>query len=146
MTPRLSEPFKLKPDLTKAMAAVEVALGASALDARLLEMVKLRASQINACAFCVHLHGTTLRKLGESELRILLLDAWRESHLYSERERAALAWTEALTRLAETNAPDEDYAALKANFTDEEQVALTYAIGVINVWNRLQVGFRSTHP
>lgn len=146
MTPRLLEPFKLTPGLTKAMAAVEVALGASGLDARLLEMVKLRASQINACAFCVHLHGTTLRKLGESELRILLLDAWRESHLYSERERAALAWTEALTLLAETHAPDEDYAAVQVNFTDEEQVALTYAIGVINVWNRLQVGFRSTHP
>jgi alkylhydroperoxidase family enzyme len=92
------------------------------------------------------MHATEARKQGETEMRIYMLDAWRESPLYSERERAALAWTEALTLVAETGAPDADYAMVAAMFTEKEQVNLTLAIGAINVWNRLQVGFRAVHP
>ena len=90
--------------------------------------------------------ATELRKAGESELRIYMLNAWRESPLYTARERAALAWTEALTLLSETGAPDADYDLLKAEFSEPEQVSLTLAIGAINAWNRLQVGFRASHP
>ena len=128
------------------MQALEVELAASGLDHELLELVKLRASQINGCAFCIHMHTTDLRKHGEIEMRLYMLNAWRESPLYSNRERAALAWTEALTRLSETGAPDAEYEDLKAEFTEAEQVNLTLAIGAINVWNRLQVGFRAAHP
>src|SRR3954471_23606278 len=146
MTPRLANPFKAAPEGMKAMMALEATLKASGLDPILLDLVKLRASQINGCAYCIHMHATDLRKRGESEMRLYMLSAWRESSLYNERERAALGWTEALTRLAETRAPDEDYDRLKAQFTEAEQVNLTLAIGAINVWNRLQVGFRAAHP
>ncbi|MBB6251085.1 carboxymuconolactone decarboxylase family protein [Nitrospirillum iridis] len=145
-TPRLNNAFKLAPDTIKGMIAVEAAIQASGLEPALLELVKMRASQINGCAFCLHMHATDARKHGESEMRLYLLNAWRESSLYSERERAALAWTEALTRVADTGAPDGDYALVKANFTDVGQVQLTLAIGAINLWNRLQVGFRAAHP
>lgn len=146
MTPRLNDPYKLAPAPIKAMQALEAALAASGLDHELLELIKLRASQINGCAFCIHMHTTDLRKHGEIEMRLYMLDAWRESPLYSNRERAALAWTEALTKLSQTGAPDADYEDLKAEFTEAEQVNLTLAIGAINVWNRLQVGFRAQHP
>lgn len=116
------------------------------LEDRLMELVKIRASQINGCAFCLHMHTTDARKRGEVEERIYLLDAWRESPLYSERARAALAWTEALTLVSKTRAPDNDYQALKAHFTEEEQVTLTLLIVAINGWNRIQVGFRAVHP
>jgi len=111
-----------------------------------MELVKIRASQLNGCAFCLHMHTEAARKEGETETRLYLLDAWRESPLYSERERAALAWTEALTRLSEGPVRDDVYAALKAHFSDEEQVALTLLIVAINGWNRIQVGFRAIHP
>lgn len=146
MTPRLNDPFKAAPAAIKAMMNLEAALAGCGLDHTLLELVKLRASQINGCAFCIHMHTTDLRKQGESEMRLYMLNAWRESTLYTSRERAALAWTEALTRLSETGAPDADYDLVKAEFTDAEQVNLTLAIGAINVWNRLQVGFRAPHP
>ncbi|SRR5581483_1293794 len=146
MTPRLDNIFKLAPNPLKAMLALEASLKASGLEHNLLELVKLRASQINGCAHCIHMHATDLRKEGESEMRLYMLNAWRESPLYSAREKAALAWTEALTRLAETGAPDADYELVKAQFTPEEQVVLTLAIGAINTWNRLQVGFRASHP
>lgn len=146
MTPRLQAPFKAAPDGMKAMFALEASVRASGLEHSLLELVKLRASQINGCAFCIHMHATDARSEGETEMRIYMLNAWRESPLYSERERAALAWTEALTLVASTGAPDEDYARLAAVFTEIEQVNLTLAIGAINVWNRLQVGFRALHP
>jgi len=146
MTPRLNDPYKLAPAPIKAMMALEAALAGSGLDHELLELIKLRASQINGCAFCIHMHTTDLRKHGEIEMRLYMLDAWRESPLYSNRERAALAWTEALTKLSQTGAPDADYEDLKAEFTEAEQVNLTLAIGAINVWNRLQVGFRAQHP
>lgn len=146
MTPRLDNPPALFPAGLKAMVALETALHQSGLDPVLLELVKLRASQINACAFCIHMHTTALRSRGVEEMKLYLLSAWRESSFFSERERAALGWTEALTRVADTGAPDEDYAALAWEFSEEEQVRLTYAIGAINLWNRLQVGFHAAHP
>jgi len=111
-----------------------------------MELVKIRASQINGCAFCLHMHTASARKHGETEERLYLLDAWRESPLYTDRERAALAWTEALTLVAETHAPDDVYQALRAQFNEEEQVKLTLLIVAINGWNRIQIGFRAVHP
>jgi AhpD family alkylhydroperoxidase len=118
----------------------------SGLEESLMELVEIRASQINGCARCLHMHTAAARKRGESEERLYLLDAWRESPLYSERERAALAWTEALTLVAQTRAPDDVYQALQAQFTEREQVILTLLIVAINGWNRIQVGFRAVHP
>jgi AhpD family alkylhydroperoxidase len=146
MTPRLKTHVSLAPEAIKAMQALEAALAASGLEQSLRELVVMRASQINGCAYCIHMHATDARRHGESEMRLYMLNAWRESPLYSDRERAALAWTEALTRLAETGAPDADYELLRKAFTDKEQVHLTLLIGAINVWNRLQVGFRAVHP
>lgn len=145
MTPRISNPYAHAPAAIKAMMAVEASLRAGGLEHGLLELVKLRASQINGCATCIAMHATDARKHGESEMRLHMLNAWRESGLYSERERAALAWTEALTQLPETGAPDAEYDALKAQFTEAEQVQLTLQIGAINLWNRLQVGLRGVH-
>jgi len=146
MTPRIENPHKLAPEAIKAMRGLEAALAGCGLEHNLIELVKLRASQINGCAFCIHMHTTDLRQHGESEMRLYMLNAWRESTLYSARERAALAWTEALTRLAETGAPDADYALLREEFSEAERVNLTLLIGAINVWNRLQVGLRAPHP
>jgi AhpD family alkylhydroperoxidase len=142
MTPRVDNPYAHAPAGIKAMMALEASIQASGLERGLLELVKLRASQINGCAYCIGLHATQARRHGESEMRIYLLNAWRESTLYSDRERAALAWTEALTRVAETAAADSDYAALEAAFTPDEQVQITLQIGAINLWNRLQIGLR----
>lgn len=113
------------------------------LEASLMELVKIRASQINGCAFCLKMHTTEARRMGEREERIYLLDAWRESGLYTARERAALGWTEALTRIPAA-VPDEAYAALAAEFSEEEQVNLTLAIVAINGFNRMNVGFGVT--
>ena len=146
MTPRVKNPFKSAPDAIKALMAVEASIKASGLEHSLLELVKMRASQSNGCAFCLHMHATDARAHGETEMRLYMLNAWRESPLYSERERAALAWTEALTLVAQTGAPDADYDLVKAAFTEVEQVNLTLLIGSINSWNRLQIGFRALHP
>jgi AhpD family alkylhydroperoxidase len=116
------------------------------LEPALLELVKIRASQINGCGVCLNMHTQDARRAGESEQRIFMLDAWRESPLYTDRERAALAWTETLTRLSETHAPDEEYALMAAQFTPGEQVKLTLEISVINSFNRLGAGFRVKHP
>jgi len=146
MTPRL-DPFAAAPALMQSWLAFGQGVAASGgLEESLLELVKIRASQINACAFCLHMHTRDARKKGETEERIYLLDAWRESPLYSPRERAALAWTEALTLVAETQAPDDVYEEVKAHFTAAEQVALSLMIVAINGWNRVQVGFRAVHP
>src|ERR1700760_859123 len=145
MKPRMNF-FKAAPETIKALVAVEDQVKASGLELSLIELVKTRASQINGCAYCIDMHTTDARKNGESEQRLYLLNAWRESPLYSDRERAALEWTEALTLLPETHAPDATYQALQAHFSAEEQVALTLLIVVINGWNRLQVGFRAVHP
>jgi AhpD family alkylhydroperoxidase len=146
MTPRITNAFKLVPEGFKALQTVEASIQASGLDHKLAHLIKLRASQINGCAYCLHMHARDTRAAGESEMRIHLLPAWRESTVYNERERAALAWTEALTLVADTGAPDEDYALLKQHFTEAEQANITLLIGAINLWNRLQVGFRAVHP
>ncbi|WP_369058656.1 carboxymuconolactone decarboxylase family protein [Caulobacter sp. 73W] len=143
MTPRLTNPHKLAPDGIKAMMALEVSIMNSGLERSVIEFVKLRASQINGCAYCINMHATDARKHGEKQVRLDLLPAWREAPVYTARERAALAWTEALTLVAQTNAPDADYEQVKAVFSDAEQVHLTLLIGAINAWNRLQVGFRA---
>ena len=146
MTPRIDNAFKHAPDAFKAMVALEGAIAQSGLEYGLIELVKMRASQINGCAFCLYMHATDAKKAGESVLRMHLLPGWREATVYSARERAALAWTEALTRVSETHAPDEDYALVEAAFSEKERVYLTFLIGAINVWNRMQIGFRATHP
>jgi AhpD family alkylhydroperoxidase len=145
MKPRL-DPFKAAPEAMKAMLAFENAVKTSGLELALIELVKTRASQINGCAYCIHMHTRDARASGETEERLYLLNAWRESPLYTRRERAALGWTEALTLVSQTQAPDEAYEALQAEFSPEEQVKLTLLIGAINVWNRIAVGFRSVHP
>ncbi len=138
--------YKAAPETMKAMLAFENAVKTSGLEHSLIELVKTRASQINGCAYCIHMHTRDARASGESEERLYLLSAWRESPLYTSRERAALAWTESLTLLSQTQAPDADYEILQAEFSPEEQVKLTLLIGAINVWNRIAVGFRSVHP
>jgi AhpD family alkylhydroperoxidase len=145
MTPRLN-PFAAAPAPMRSWLDYGQGLLKDCLEESLMELVKIRASQINGCAFCLHMHAAEARKKSETEERIYLLDAWRESPLYSARERAALAWTEALTLVAKTRAPDEDYQALQAQFSEEEQVKLTLLIVAINGWNRIQVGFRGVHP
>jgi AhpD family alkylhydroperoxidase len=134
--------FAASPEAIKAMMALEVATSKLGLELPLLELVRLRASQINGCAFCVDMHTSDARKAGETERRLHAVVVWREAPFFSARERAALAWTEALTLVAATHAPDADYGQLKEHFSDKEMVALTLAIGTINTWNRLSVGFR----
>src|SRR5215469_3215884 len=138
--------YKTTPAAMKLLQEVEAYLHKSTLGPQLIELVKMRASQINGCAYCLDMHSKTLRKGGESEQRIYLLNGWRESPLYSPRERAALAWTEALTRIAETQAPDAVYDEVRQHFSDDELVALSMAIAMINAWNRLSIGFRAQHP
>ncbi|MCK8785198.1 carboxymuconolactone decarboxylase family protein [Roseomonas sp. NAR14] len=145
MTPRLDY-FAAAPQAMAAMRAFEKAVVTSGLEHGLIELVKTRASQINGCAYCVDMHTRDARAAGESEARLYLLSAWREAPHYTPRERAALAWTEALTLVAGTRAPDADYEGLDGHFTDEEKVKLTLLIGAINVWNRIAVGFRSVPP
>ncbi|WFU50426.1 carboxymuconolactone decarboxylase family protein [Sinorhizobium terangae] len=139
MTPKL-DPFAAAPSLMKNWMGTTVAVTAS-LEPSLIELVKIRASQINGCANCINMHTVEARAKGETEQRIYLLSAWREAPCYSDRERAALGWTEALTRLSEGHTHESAYDALKAQFTEEEQVKLTLMINVINGWNRLAVGF-----
>jgi AhpD family alkylhydroperoxidase len=145
MTPRLN-PFAAAPAPMKAWLDFSLGTLNNGLEESLVGLVEIRASQINACARCLDMHTADARKRGETEQRLYLLDAWRESPLYSERERAALAWTEALTRLPETGAPDEAYRVVKDQFSEQEQVALTLVIVAINGWNRINVGFRAVHP
>lgn len=138
--------FAAAPETMKAMVALETHARECGLEHSLIALVKTRASQINGCAYCIHMHTREARAAGESEERLYLLSAWRESPLFTPRERAALGWTDALTRLADTGAPDEDYAEVRRHFSEKETVQLTLLIGVINVWNRFAVGFRSVHP
>lgn len=145
MIPRFNA-FKVAPALTKALMGVEAALAESGLEHGLAELVRLRASQINGCSFCLHMHVADAKAHGETELRMIMLDGWRESSMFSERERAALAWTESLTRIAKTHAPDADYELLQSQFSESEIVSLTILIGQINSWNRVQIASRVTHP
>lgn len=134
--------YKASPEAMKALIALDVAVGKLGLEPALLDLVKLRASQINGCAFCIDLHASDLRKKGDSERRIQTVSVWRETPFFTPREGAALAWTEAVTRVADTHVPDADYEALLAQFNEAESVNLTLAIGLINTWNRLAIGFR----
>ncbi|RKG98591.1 carboxymuconolactone decarboxylase family protein [Corallococcus sp. CA053C] len=145
MKPRMN-PFAAAPAVMKEMLDFAGKVQGSGLEASLTELVKIRASQINGCAFCIHMHALDARKQGETEERIYLLSAWRESPLFTDRERAALAWTEALTLVSQTHAPDADYVAMRAHFSEEESVKLTLLIGMINIWNRISIGFQSIHP
>lgn len=129
-----------------ALLAVEHYVENSGLDPKLVVLVKIRASQINGCAYCLHMHIEHARKLGESDMRLHLLDAWRESHLYSARERAALAWTESLTEIAATHAPDDVYEEARGQFSEKELADLSIGIAMINAWNRLCIGTRAEHP
>ena len=134
--------YTSSPDAMKAMMALEAAVGKLGLEPSLIELVKLRASQLNGCAFCVDVHTSDARKAGESERRLHGVAVWRETPFFTPRERAALAWTESLTLLAQTHAPDADYAAAAHQFDARELVNLSLAICTINSWNRLAVGFR----
>jgi AhpD family alkylhydroperoxidase len=146
MTQARLDYFAVAPDAMKGMLELERAVKNVSLEPSLVELVKIRASQINGCAYCIYMHTKAAREIGETEERLYLLNAWRESPLYSDRERAALAWTESLTLISETHAPDGDYETLKAHFTDKERVELTLVISAYNAWNRFAIGFRSTHP
>src|ERR1700674_523455 len=127
----------------KAMYALEKYLAESGLEHSLIHLMKMRASQINGCAYCIDMHSKDARALGETEQRLYELDAWRESPYYTDRERAALEWTESLTLISSTHAPDEAFAAVKAQFSEKEIVDLTYAISTINSWNRIAISLRS---
>lgn len=131
------------PRALRAMRTLQAAVNGCGLEHGLLELVKMRASQLNACAYCLDMHSKEARASGETEQRLYLLDAWRETPLYSERERAALAWTEAVTRLDAGHVPDDVYAHARAHFTEEELVDLTLAVIAINGWNRLAIAFRT---
>ena len=139
-------PYTAAPEAIAAMTALENYVKDCGLEHSLIHLVKTRASQINGCAFCMFMHTTDARAAGESDVRLHLLNAWHESTLYTPRERAALAWTESLTLISQTHAPDADYELAASEFTPEELVKLTLLIGVINTWNRISIGFRSVHP
>jgi AhpD family alkylhydroperoxidase len=140
---RQVDPRKVAPDVFKAMMALESTVKASGVENNLLDLIRLRASQINGCAYCIDMHSKDLRANGESEERLFLLDAWREAPFYSERERAALAWTEAITLISEEHVPDVVYEEARKQFSDEDLVKLTLAIVAINGWNRFSIAFRA---
>lgn len=146
MTAERLNTAKIAPDAYKALSGVEAYLGQSGLELSLVELVKMRASQINGCAYCLNMHSTSARNNDETEQRLYLLNGWHETTLYTERERAALAWTEALTKLPETGAPDSAFEPLAVHFTEKEIVDLTVLIAQINSWNRLAVGLRTPLP
>jgi AhpD family alkylhydroperoxidase len=131
------------PEVFRAMLGLEAAVRKTGLEGNLLNLVRLRASQVNGCAFCIDMHSKDLRAEGESEERLYLLNAWRESPFYSDRERAALAWTEAVTRITEGHVPDDVYEQARQQFSDEELVKLTLAVVAINAWNRFGIAFRA---
>ncbi|MHB1672738.1 MAG: carboxymuconolactone decarboxylase family protein [Acidobacteriaceae bacterium] len=133
---------KASPEAFKAMVQLEGVVRRSGIDPKLLELIKIRASQLNGCAYCIDMHTKDARFKGENEQRIYALDAWRETPFFTEKERAALAWTEALTNIQAGHAPDAVYQELSKNFSEEEQVNLTLAITTINAWNRLAIAFR----
>ena len=134
---------KASPQGEKAMMGLHMFVRNCGLDHSLLELIKLRASQINGCAHCIDMHTKELRADGESEQRLYLLNAWRESPFYSDRERAALAWTEAVTLVANDHVPDEVYEEARKQFTEEELANLTFALVAINAANRLNIAFRT---
>jgi len=129
------------------MLGLEKYIAESGLEPKLVHLVKMRASQINGCAYCLDMHSIDARAAGESEQRLYTLEAWRETPFFSDRERAALAWTESLTLIAQTHAPDNVYADLQEHFTEKEIVDLTFVVGAINLWNRLAISTQANpHP
>ena len=142
MNTRLDATKYMGSDAARAMMSLQRAVDASGLEHPLVELVKIRASQINGCAYCIDMHTKDARASGETEQRIYALSAWRESPFYTERERAALEWAEVVTRVAETHIPDAAYAAVRSHFKEPEVVALTFALVAINGWNRLAIAFR----
>jgi len=141
MQPRIDP--KIAPGAYQAMRGLETYLHQSGLELSLLLLIKLRASQINGCAYCIDMHWKDSRANGESEQRLYGLDAWQESPYYTDRERAALAWTEAVTRVAETHVPDDVYEEVRPHFTQKELADLTLAVATINAWNRLAIATRA---
>ncbi|MEP6901869.1 MAG: carboxymuconolactone decarboxylase family protein [Actinomycetota bacterium] len=133
---------KAAPGLVQVMYKLQKFAEDSGLERSLLELVKTRVSQINGCAFCLDMHTKDARALGESEQRLYVLNAWRETPFYTDRERAALAWAETITLISQSHASDEEYAAARTQFSEEEIVKLTMAIITINGWNRLAIAFR----
>jgi AhpD family alkylhydroperoxidase len=136
--------MKTSPGAFKAMSALQAYVESSGLERSLLKLVEIRASQINGCAFCLAMHTKDARKLGESDERMHLLNAWRETPIYSARERAALAWTEAVTLISDNHAPDEVYDEARRQFSEKEIVDLTAAVVAINGWNRAAIALRAT--
>ena len=134
---------KADPEALPLLLAVEAHIGTSSLEPKLLHLVKMRASQINGCAFCLDMHSKDARADGETEQRLYSLDAWEEAPYYNERERAALEWTEAITLLSNGHVPDSTYERVRAHFSEAEIAALTLAIAMINSWNRLNVALRT---
>ena len=141
MTTRLDF-YRSHPAAIKAMMGVEEQISKGSLDPILQELVRLRASQINGCAFCLDMHVTDARKAGETERRLATVSAWRETPFFSERERAALEWTEALTLVAQNHVPDSVWEAVRPHFDDKELTELTLLITSINSWNRFAIAFR----
>lgn len=135
--------FKTSPEAMKGMLELEKYVATSGLEKILYELVKTRASQINGCAYCLDMHTKDARKAGETEQRLYALSAWRETPFYTERERAALEWTEALTLISENDVPDSLYDSVRLHFEEKELIALSMAIVTINSWNRLAIAFRS---
>ena len=142
MKPRI-DTFRVSPKAYQAMYGLQQYVNDSGLEHALLKLVEMRASQINGCAFCLDMHSKDARAAGETEQRLYLLDAWREVDLYTDRERAALEWTEAVTRVADGHVPDEAFRAAREKFSEQELVDLTLAIVAINGWNRLAISFRA---
>ncbi|HEX7935681.1 MAG TPA: carboxymuconolactone decarboxylase family protein [Paraburkholderia sp.] len=134
--------YKANSAAVKALLGVEERIGKSAIEKSLAELVRLRASQINGCAFCVDMHTTDARKGGETERRLATVVAWRETPFFTDRERAALEWTEAVTLVAQGHVPDAVWEAVRPHFSDEQLVDLTLLISAINAWNRLAISFR----
>jgi AhpD family alkylhydroperoxidase len=130
-------------DAQKAMLALETYLADCGLEHRLIHLLKMRASQINGCAYCIDMHSKDARALGETEQRLYELDAWRETPFYTDRERAALAWTEAITLVSQTHVPDSVYEEVRKHFNEKEIVDLTFVATTINTWNRLAVALRA---
>ena len=141
MEPRLNF-YKAAPEAMKAMGALEQQIARSGLEKPLVELVRLRASQINGCAYCVDMHSSDARKAGETERRLAAVVVWRETPFFSERERAALEWTEAVTLVAQARVPDAVWDQVKPHFTPEELVNLTLLVSTINAWNRFAIAFR----
>lgn len=138
--------WTVAPDLMDTMLNMEKVAAGSGLEYSLYELIKTRVSQINGCAYCLHMHTRDARKAGEREERLYLLSAWRESSYFTPRERAALAWAECITLVSEKGAPQEVWEEVCQHFDERERVALMLAISTINSWNRFAIGFASKHP